>query len=118
MAFVLGVPSSSGATSRVIQQLSKSVIGENNHVLPIGKEALGLLGGKTQEVASKKDHGGFPEDKICIPVGITPQNLSKFTLYDVLGFSGEWGASADVEGERLCSDLYNYNILNLMFFSL
>lgn len=98
MAFVLGVPSSSGASSVVVQPLPKSIFGENDHVLPIGKEALALLGGKAQEVVNKKDHGGFPEDKINIPVGVNPQNLGKYTLYDMLGFAGEWGASADVEG--------------------
>lgn len=57
-----------------------------------------LLGGKTQEVAAKKGSSGdFPEDKIVIPVGINPQNLHNYTLYDVLGFSGEWGAAADLE---------------------
>lgn len=98
MAFVLGVPSSSGAQSKVLSSLPKDIFGEVSNALPIGAEALKLLGGKVHEATGKKGHGSdFPEDKIVIPVGVTPQNLSKFTLYDILGFSGEWGASADVE---------------------
>lgn len=60
-----------------------------------------LLGGKDQDVVEKKTAGSeFPEDKIIIPVGVTPENLSKYTLYDMLGFAGEWGAAADVEAIR------------------
>ena len=58
-----------------------------------------LLGGKDKEVKSKKSsQSEFPEDKIIIPVGVTPQNLKNYTLYDMLGFAGEWGAAADLEG--------------------
>ncbi len=46
----------------------------------------------------KDTESDFPEAMIVIPMGITPQNLKQFTLYDILGFSGEWGAAADTEG--------------------
>lgn len=32
-----------------------------------------------------------------IPDGVTPQTLKNYTLYDLLGFGGELGASADTE---------------------
>lgn len=101
MSFVLGAPSSSGAQSRVITNLPRDAIVESHNALPIGTAALMLLGGKTAEVVEKKANGSeFPEDKIVIPVGITPQNLAKYTFYDVLGFAGEWGAAADIEAIR------------------
>jgi hypothetical protein len=57
------------------------------------------LGGKESESANaKKGAGGFPEDKIVIPVGITPQTLKNYTLYDILGFGSEWAGAADGEG--------------------
>lgn len=96
--FTLSVPSSSGATS-VISNLPKDVIGSTK-ALPIGTTALELLGGSISEAAAAKKAGGFPEDKINIPVGVTPQNVAKYNLYEILGFSGEWGASADLEALR------------------
>ena len=33
-----------------------------------------------------------------IPVGVNPQNLRNYTLYDILGLGGEWGAAADTDG--------------------
>jgi DnaJ homolog subfamily C member 2 len=95
MSFVFGVPPAS-ATTRVLA--SVKITGTIQTALPIGKEALKKLGGKEKDVvAAKGDESAFPEDKIVIPVGITPQNLKNYTLYDVLGFSGEWGAAADTE---------------------
>ncbi len=59
------------------------------------------LGGVVKEAATGKGSSSdFPEEKIVIPVGITPQNLKNFTLYDILGFSGEWGAAADTESKK------------------
>ena len=64
-----------------------------------GREALKRLGGKEKDVTTAAGDGsGFPEEQIVIPVGVTPQNLKNYTLYDILGFSGEWGAAADSEG--------------------
>lgn len=98
MVFVLGPPSSSGASSWVAAPLPKNIIVPITNALPIGKEALKLLGGHDREaVAKKAGQSDFPEDKIVIPVGITPQTLKNYNLYDILGFTGEWGASADVE---------------------
>lgn len=98
MPFVLGPPSSSGATSWVSSTIPASAFGTVSNVLPIGATALRLLGGKDKQAALKKGGGSdFPEDKIVIPVGVTPENLKNYTLYDMLGFSGEWGAAADSE---------------------
>lgn len=66
-----------------------------------GREAFKLLGGKFQDAEDlEKEGGGFPEDKIVIPVGVTPQTLTKYNLYEILGFSGEWGAAADLDALR------------------
>lgn len=35
--------------------------------------------------------------RIVIPVGITPQNLHQYNLYDILGFGSELGDTADTE---------------------
>lgn len=35
--------------------------------------------------------------RIVIPLGVTPATLKNYTLYDMLGLSGELGASAGVE---------------------
>jgi DnaJ family protein C protein 2 len=60
-----------------------------------------LLGGKIQEQDAKNGAGsGFPDEKIIIPTGITPETLHKFTFYDILGLAGELGAAADVEAIR------------------
>jgi DnaJ family protein C protein 2 len=101
MVFVLGVPSSSGAQSKVLASIPKDSFYKEVEILPVGRQALFLLGGKVKEDEGKKSAGSdFPEDKIVIPVGITPENLSKYTLYDILGFTGEWGAAADLEAIR------------------
>jgi len=52
-----------------------------------------------------------------IPVGITPQNLRNYTLYDVLGLGGEWGAAADTEGSFFIGHR-NYEIIIEMLPSL
>lgn len=96
--FVIGspdVPSSSSA-SKVLNAVS--ITGCISTALPVGREALKLLGGKEKDAVNKKGAANeFPEEKIVIPVGITPQNLKNYTLYDILGFGGELGASADTE---------------------
>ena len=66
--------------------------------LPVGVVALRALGGKIAEVsAADGAASGFPEDKIVIPVGVTPATLKNYTLYDMLGLGGEWSDSADQE---------------------
>lgn len=95
MSFVFSAAPASAST-RVVS--SVKITGTIQTALPIGREALKRLGGKEKvAVAAKGSESDFPEDKIVIPVGITPQNLKNYTLYDVLGFSGEWGAAADSE---------------------
>jgi hypothetical protein len=70
---------------------------------------LKRLGGVERKAeAEEASAGGFPDDKINIPVGVTPQNLKNFTLYEMLGFSGEWGASADVEGDFIYIYIYTH----------
>ena len=104
MTFVFGLPPSSSTPTGVLN--SVKITGTIQSALPVGREALKQLGGKEKVVAaSKGGESDFPEDKIVIPVGITPQNLKNYTLYDVLGFSGEWGASADTEGMIAWYDL-------------
>jgi hypothetical protein len=99
MSIVFGQPPSSSAATKVIS--SVKITGSIQSALPVGREALTRLGGKAKVAAAAKGgESDFPEDKIQIPVGITPQNLKNYTLYDVLGFSGEWGAAADTEGNR------------------
>lgn len=101
MVFVLGPPSSSASQTKQVNALPKDAIGELLGALPVGREAFSLLGGKIQTADSQdKNSGGFPEDKINIPVGVTPQTLGKYNLYEILGFTGEWGASADLEALR------------------
>lgn len=98
MVFTLGVPAAPSSSSRALAPYGADVIGvlENGH--PVGREALLRLGGVNQEASAGKKAGmGFPDEKIVIPVGITPQTLKNFTLYDVLGFGGEIGGAADVD---------------------
>ena len=42
-------------------------------------------------------------------MGITPQNLRNYTLYDVLGLGGEWGAAADTDGNSIIGYINIYN---------
>jgi len=96
-SFILEAPSSSGAVTRVFGSC-RDFLGESSSALPIGTSALARLGGKVQGGGEGKEAASaFPESAIVIPVGITPANLKKYTLYEILGFGGEWGASADTE---------------------
>lgn len=100
MSLIIGPPDVPSSSSRVLVTIlqSSTFISTCNHALPIGREALLLLGGRLKDVEDKKANvSEFPEELIVIPVGITPQNLKNYTLYDILGFSGELGASADAE---------------------
>ena len=96
--FLIGspvVPSSSSA-SKVLNAVC--IVGSISTALPVGRESLKLLGGKEKDTVLKKGASNdFPEERIVIPVGITPVNLKNYTLYDVLGLGGELGASADTE---------------------
>ena len=75
-----------------------SAIGSLHSAIPIGREALFRLGGKQKDAMGKSGgEGNFLEELICIPVGITPATLKKYTLYEILGFGGELGGSADTE---------------------
>ena len=94
---VLGAPPSSSSATKVIAS-PVYYLGEVNTAEPIGREALQLLGGKFEEVSKQESKASaFPDEKIVIPDGITPQNLKNFTLYDMLGFSGELGSAADAD---------------------
>ena len=56
--------------------------------------------GKLKKATSDEGLGSIPDEMIKIPVDVTPQNLKKFTLYDLLGFSGELANSADESAIR------------------
>jgi hypothetical protein len=73
MSFVIASAPSSSSATRVVQ--SVSFLGQRSGALPIGREALKRLGGEEKVVEKKKDSSLFPEEKIVIPVGVTPQNL-------------------------------------------
>lgn len=98
---VLGPPPAPSSSSRVLSSVSKSqLVGPTapGAALPFGCAALLRLGGKYKVVEGAKGaDSGFPEERVVIPAGITPQNLHKYNLYDILGFGGELGAAADVE---------------------
>lgn len=99
---------SSGETFECRLLASIKLVGECNTALPIGKEALRLLGGKeSASSSSKKKSDEFPDELIVIPVGITPQNLKNYTLYDMLGF----GSLADSAGEEAIRKAYHKAVL-------
>ena len=96
----LSAPSSSSASTKALSALPPSLelLTVCRTALPLGLVALTALGGKVaNESAAVTGASGFPEDKIIIPVGVTPQNLKTFTLYDMLGLNGEWADSADAD---------------------
>eukprot|EP01036_Dinobryon_divergens_P023927 gene23927-32325_t len=99
--FTIGAPPAPSSSSKVIAALSTATspfLVEFCTALPVGREALKRLGGKSVDVATKKAAvSDFPDDKIIIPVGVNPQNLRNYTLYDILGLGGEWGAAADTD---------------------
>jgi DnaJ homolog subfamily C member 2 len=89
-------PSSSSAKSSGSSK-SGITLGESQGALPFGLEAALRLGGVIAEKESNEVKSTFDLSLIQIPEGVTPQNLHKFTHYEVLGFPGELGDSADVE---------------------
>lgn len=90
-------PSSSSGSSKVLKSIILSAPIDDT-ALPLGREALKRLGGVTKVgVDGGKKVNEFPEERIVIPQGVTPQNLKNYTLYDMLGFTPEWADSADVE---------------------
>lgn len=95
MAFVFGA--SKAAASTKVLATPTFYLEKEITFSPCGREAMKLLGGKEKEVEEKEGASDFDESKIIIPDGITPQNLKSYTLYDVLGFAGELGDSADTE---------------------
>jgi hypothetical protein len=82
MSFVISAPTSSSAQMRVVQ--SVFFLGQRSGALPFGREALKRLGGAEVLVESKKNASTFPEEKIVIPVGVTPQNLKVSLQRNVL----------------------------------
>ena len=93
--FCFSAPSSSSKTSGASS--SGVTVGEVTGALPYGTEALMRLGGVVAEKAADENVSTFDMSLIQIPEGVTPQNLKKFSLYEMLGFAGELGDSADVE---------------------
>jgi len=99
VTLVLSVPpTGSKAGTTTCASLSQSWSTATN-ALPVGREALTRLGGKAKTAGEGKglSDTAFLEEQIVIPVGITPATLKKYTLYEILGFAGEIGASADTE---------------------
>lgn len=73
-------------------------LGECSGALPFGREALLRLGGiPVEKGESSGAVSTFDLSLIKIPEGVTPQNLRAYTLYEMLGFAGELGDSADIE---------------------
>ena len=96
--FTIGeAPSGSEPVCKVVTRLTiGDLIGQCNNALPLGNQAMIKLGGVETVFGAKKDNGGFPDEQIVIPVGVTPQNLKSFTLYDILGF-GSMADSVDTD---------------------
>ena len=91
-------PSSSGAGStRVINKNTSDFVGCVSGMLPVGQALINHIGGKDLSAGSAEDSVVSEyESRINIPLGVTPANLEKFTLYDVLGL-GSWADCADLE---------------------
>ena len=101
LTLTIGAPPAGVSESKVLASLT--LVGECYNALPFGKIALSKLGGVEQAAGGKKKNPNeFPDELIKIPVGVTPQNLKKFTLYDMLGLGSEWGDSADTEAIKKC----------------
>jgi hypothetical protein len=100
MSLTLGAPPSSSTNTKAFSGLALTV--NLTTALPVGRSALKLLGGISKVAeGNEKKVNEFPEDRIQIPVGITPQNLKNYTLYDVLGLTPEWADSADAEAIKV-----------------
>ena len=100
MSLTLGAPPSSSTNTKAFSGLALTV--NLTSALPVGRSALKLLGGISKVAeGNEKKVNEFPEDRIQIPVGITPQNLKNYTLYDVLGLTPEWADSADAEAIKV-----------------
>lgn len=94
MSFTFSAPSSSSKTN------SKSsggiTVGEALGALPYGRSSLLRLGGVAAEVDEEAEGKiTFDMSLIQIPEGVTPKTLKQYTLYQLLGFAGELGDSAD-----------------------
>jgi DnaJ homolog subfamily C member 2 len=98
MSLVFGSAPSSSSQTRAIAA-SINFFAERSDALPYGQEALKRLGGVVKVADDGKGNGidDFPEERIVIPVGITPQTLKNYTLYDILGLGGDLGDSAHSE---------------------
>ena len=104
MMLLIGPPPNASVQTRAIAA-SVSFWGERNDALPYGKQALLRLGGVEKDAEGKggADRNAFDESKIVIPLGITPQTLKNYTLYDMLGLAGDIGGSANAEVQQILS---------------
>ena len=89
----------SGANIRMrgkVSLLTPSMEDELSHWIAISQRQSG---GVEKDAAGKggADRNAFDESKIVIPLGITPQTLKNYTLYDMLGLAGDIGGSANAE---------------------
>lgn len=91
-------PSSSGAgATKVISSIGSDFVTSATAPLPIGQVLINMIGGKDLSSSDEDNEiASELENRIVIPLGITPQNLEKFTLYDCLGL-GNWADCADMD---------------------
>lgn len=91
-------PSSSGAgATKAVSTIGSDFVDTVSAPMPVGQVLINLIGGKDLSKSSEADEAANElESRIVIPLGITPQNLAKFTLYDCLGL-GTWADCADMD---------------------
>jgi hypothetical protein len=83
VVIVLGAAPAGLTESRVVAP-APAVCPSTLQVLPYGREALARVGGGKAVVKGKgKKVNEFPEERINIPVGVTPATLKNFNLYAV-----------------------------------
>lgn len=69
-------------------------------VVPFGRAALLQFRGNQENSIDEKvqeSKSYFPEEKINIPVNLNKSNVHKYNFYELLGLSGDWADSADVD---------------------
>ena len=111
--FILGQPpanvnetvsSSSGITSKTRNDLAPygkvywSIV-STLYGSTLQKDSKSSRNSKSKDKKSNQDVDDFPDELIKIPLNVTPKNLRKFNLYDLLGL-GEHAGSADENAIR------------------
>ena len=78
---------------KVYWSLVGAVLGTSSAISAKGKP-------KSKKAAVDESASSIPDEKIKIPLNVTPKNLRKFTLYDLLGLGGDLSGSADENAIR------------------